>query len=68
MVPVVSLLALWAYATVSTAQDVSGLRQLQRVDSQVRAPVAAAVAALQTERAAAVRYATEPTPGRAAAT
>ncbi|WP_327181689.1 sensor histidine kinase [Streptomyces sp. NBC_01334] len=64
MVPVVSLLALWAYATVSTAQDVSGLRQLQRVDSQVRAPVAAAVAALQTERAAAVRYATEPAPGQ----
>jgi cytochrome c-type biogenesis protein CcmH/NrfG len=27
MVPVVSLLALWAYATVSTAQDVSRLRQ-----------------------------------------
>ncbi|MFD9318468.1 nitrate- and nitrite sensing domain-containing protein [Streptomyces sp. NPDC060053] len=66
MVPVVSLLALWAYATVSTAQDVSGLRQLQRVDSQVRAPVAAAVAALQTERAVAVRYATDPTPGQAA--
>ncbi|OQR64033.1 ATPase [Streptomyces maremycinicus] len=64
MVPVVSLLALWAYATVTTAQDVSGLRQLQRVDSQVRAPVATAVAALQTERAAAVRYATEPAAGQ----
>ncbi|MFD4524002.1 nitrate- and nitrite sensing domain-containing protein [Streptomyces sp. NPDC058470] len=60
MVPVVSLLALWAYATVTTAQDVAGLRQLQSVDSTVRAPVDAAVAALQTERAAAVRYATAP--------
>lgn len=60
MVPVVSLLALWAYATVSTAQDVSRLRQLQRVDSEVRSPVAAAVAALQAERSAAVRYATDP--------
>jgi signal transduction histidine kinase len=60
MVPVVSLLALWAYATVSTAQDVSRLRQLQRVDSEVRTPVAVAVAALQTERAAAVRHATDP--------
>lgn len=60
MVPVVSLLALWAYATVSTAQDVSRLRQLQRVDSAVRSPVAAAVAALQAERSAAVRYATDP--------
>ncbi|WP_262057244.1 nitrate- and nitrite sensing domain-containing protein [Streptomyces sp. STR69] len=60
MVPVVSLLALWAYATVSTAQDVARLRQLQRVDSAVRSPVAVAVAALQAERSAAVRYATDP--------
>ncbi|MGP4009330.1 sensor histidine kinase [Streptomyces sp. 4N124] len=60
MVPVVSLLALWAYATVSTAQDVSRLRQLQRVDSAIRAPVADAVAALQAEREAAVRHATDP--------
>ncbi|NGO06424.1 sensor histidine kinase [Streptomyces sp. HC44] len=60
MVPVISLLALWGYATVTTAQDVSRLRQLQRVDSQVRAPVAAAVAALQAERTAAVRRATDP--------
>ncbi|WP_194238513.1 sensor histidine kinase [Streptomyces spongiae] len=64
MVPVVSLLALWAYATVSTAQDVSRLRQSQRVDASVRAPVAAAVAALQAERTAAVRLATAPAPGR----
>ncbi|MFE2041942.1 nitrate- and nitrite sensing domain-containing protein [Streptomyces sp. NPDC059477] len=61
MVPVVSLLALWAYATVTTAQDVARLRQLQRVDAEVRTPVAAAVAALQAERSAAVRHATDPT-------
>ncbi|MFG2796968.1 sensor histidine kinase [Streptomyces pseudovenezuelae] len=60
MVPVVSLLALWAYATVSTAQDVSRLRQLQRVDSAMRSPVTDAVTALQAERTAAVRYATDP--------
>ncbi|MGW0495676.1 nitrate- and nitrite sensing domain-containing protein [Streptomyces sp. NPDC003007] len=60
MVPVVSLLALWAYATVTTAQDVSRLRQVQRVDATVRAPVSAAVDALQAERAAAVRHATDP--------
>ncbi|MET7571935.1 nitrate- and nitrite sensing domain-containing protein [Streptomyces sp. NPDC005492] len=60
MVPVVSLLALWAYATVSTAQDVARLRQLQRVDSTVRTPVAVAVAALQAERSAAVRHAVDP--------
>ncbi|MGY5046481.1 sensor histidine kinase [Streptomyces sp. 900105755] len=60
MVPVMSLLALWAYATVSTAQDVARLRQSQRVDASLRTPVATAVAALQAERAAAVRYATDP--------
>ncbi|MFF3160333.1 sensor histidine kinase [Streptomyces sp. NPDC003273] len=65
MVPVVSLLALWAYATVSTAQDIARLRQSQRVDTELRAPVAAAVAALQNERAAAVRYAADPGPARA---
>ncbi|MGW3037975.1 sensor histidine kinase [Streptomyces sp. NPDC001178] len=64
MVPVVSLLALWAYATVSTAQDVARLRQLQRVDAQIRTPVATAVAALQAERSAAVRSATAPSAGR----
>ncbi|MFG2470668.1 nitrate- and nitrite sensing domain-containing protein [Streptomyces canus] len=60
MVPVVSLLALWAYATVTTAQDVARLRQLQRVDDAVRSPVTDAVTALQAERGAAVRYATDP--------
>ncbi|MGW6012940.1 nitrate- and nitrite sensing domain-containing protein [Streptomyces sp. NPDC055210] len=64
MVPVVSLLALWAHATVTTAQDIARLRQLQRVDSEVRAPVAAAVVALQDERVAAVRYATRPSGDR----
>ncbi|MFD6285872.1 nitrate- and nitrite sensing domain-containing protein [Streptomyces sp. NPDC060205] len=64
MVPVVSLLALWAHATVTTAQDVTRLRQLQRVDSEVRAPVAATVIALQDERVAAVRYATRPSADR----
>ncbi|MFB8177458.1 nitrate- and nitrite sensing domain-containing protein [Streptomyces sp. NPDC055966] len=60
MVPVVSLLSLWAYATVSTAQDVARLRQSQQVDAELRTPVAAAVAALQAERAAAVRHALSP--------
>ncbi|RPK38069.1 sensor protein BasS/PmrB [Streptomyces sp. ADI92-24] len=59
-VPVVSLLALWGFATVSTAQDIARLRQLQRVDEEIRAPVAAAVAALQDERAAAMLRATDP--------
>ncbi|MBZ3901963.1 sensor histidine kinase [Streptomyces griseiscabiei] len=67
MVPVVSLLALWAYATVTTAQDVAGFRQTQRVDASVRGPVADAVEALQEERVAAVRYATAPSAERESA-
>ncbi|MGW7408928.1 nitrate- and nitrite sensing domain-containing protein [Streptomyces sp. NPDC054833] len=64
MVPVVSLLALWAYATVSTVQDVARLRQSQRIDSELRSPVAAAVTALQAERAAAVLWVSDPAAGR----
>ncbi|MGW1763347.1 sensor histidine kinase [Streptomyces sp. NPDC002073] len=56
MVPVVSLLALWAFATVSTAQDVARLGRIQRVDEQIRIPVGRAVTELQAERRAAVRY------------
>ncbi|WP_326733479.1 sensor histidine kinase [Streptomyces sp. NBC_01022] len=67
MLPVVSLLALWGFATVSTAQDVARLRQLQRVDDEVRTPVAAAVAALQNERRAAMLQAADPSSAHAAA-
>ncbi|MEU9147395.1 nitrate- and nitrite sensing domain-containing protein [Streptomyces sp. NPDC048349] len=55
MVPVVSLLALWAFATVSTAQDIARLSRVQQVDTEIRTPVAAAVTELQAERRAAVR-------------
>ncbi|MFJ6795401.1 nitrate- and nitrite sensing domain-containing protein [Streptomyces sp. NPDC091268] len=55
MVPVVSLLALWAFATVSTAQDIARLHRVQQVDRQIRTPVADAVTELQAERRAAVR-------------
>ncbi|MFJ2766689.1 nitrate- and nitrite sensing domain-containing protein [Streptomyces sp. NPDC087300] len=64
MVPVISLLALWGYATVSTAQDVARLRQLQRVDTAIRTPVETAITSLQAERVAAVRYATKADTGR----
>ncbi|MFI1153551.1 nitrate- and nitrite sensing domain-containing protein [Streptomyces sp. NPDC020817] len=60
MVPVVSLLALWGFATVSTAQDIARLTRAQRVDEQIRTPVAAAVTELQAERRAAVRYLADP--------
>ncbi|MFE0339682.1 nitrate- and nitrite sensing domain-containing protein, partial [Streptomyces sp. NPDC058955] len=66
MVPVVSLLALWGFATVTTAQDMARIRQLQRVDADIRGPVSAAVAALQEERRAALRQIAAPGAGRAA--
>ncbi|MFH8476449.1 nitrate- and nitrite sensing domain-containing protein [Streptomyces sp. NPDC018000] len=67
MVPVVSLLALWGLATVTTAQDVARLRQLQRVDDEVRAPISTAVAALQSERRAAMLQSEAPSSAQAAA-
>ncbi|MFF0445235.1 nitrate- and nitrite sensing domain-containing protein [Streptomyces sp. NPDC004609] len=67
MVPVISLLALWGFATVSTAQDVSRLRQLQSLEAQVRAPVSTTVTALQAERRAAVRQVAAPSEERATA-
>ncbi|MER5737058.1 nitrate- and nitrite sensing domain-containing protein [Streptomyces sp. NPDC002262] len=66
MVPVVSLLALWGFATVTTAQDMAGIHRLQRVDADIRQPVSAALAALQDERRAAVRQIAAPGAGRAA--
>lgn len=66
MVPVVSLLALWGFATVTTAQDIAGLRRLQRVDAEIRVPVTAALTALQEERRAAVRQVAAPGAARAA--
>ncbi|MFE9118523.1 nitrate- and nitrite sensing domain-containing protein [Streptomyces sp. NPDC007172] len=67
MVPVVSLLTLWGFATVTTAQDLSALRQARRVDEQIRTPLIAAVTALEDERTAAVRYLADPAGDRAAA-
>ncbi|MFC8012947.1 sensor histidine kinase [Streptomyces cinereoruber] len=66
MVPVVSLLALWGFATVTTAQDVARLHRIQRLGAEVREPVSAARTALQAERRAAVRQVAAPGAGRAA--
>ncbi|MFF3152336.1 nitrate- and nitrite sensing domain-containing protein [Streptomyces sp. NPDC057910] len=66
MVPVVSLLTLWGFATVTTAQDLSALRQARRVEEQIRTPLMAAVTALEDERTAAVRYLANPASDRAA--
>ncbi|MFJ6479373.1 MULTISPECIES: sensor histidine kinase [unclassified Streptomyces] len=60
MVPVVSLLALWAFATVNTAQDMARLSRVHQVDTEIRTPVAAAVTELQAERRVAVRLLADP--------
>lgn len=67
MVPVVSLLALWAFATVDAAQDVARLSRAQQVDRELRAPLDTAVTALQAERRTAVRLLADPTGGQATA-
>ncbi|MFE2875960.1 nitrate- and nitrite sensing domain-containing protein [Streptomyces roseus] len=67
MVPVVSLLALWGFATVGTAQDIARVTRAQRVDEQIRTPVAAAVTELQAERRAAVRHLADPASDQGAA-
>lgn len=67
MVPVLSLLALWGFATVTTAQDVARLRQSQRIDEQIGEPVTALVAAVRTERRAALHRIAAPSADRDAA-
>ncbi|MEZ0067430.1 signal transduction histidine kinase [Streptacidiphilus sp. MAP12-20] len=60
MVPVVSLIALWAFATVTTAQSVDSLIRLKQVDQTLLAPVGATVDAVQAERSAALAYLAAP--------
>ncbi|MFG2888652.1 nitrate- and nitrite sensing domain-containing protein [Streptomyces sp. NPDC048248] len=64
MVPVVSLIALWAFATVTTAQNVSELDRLQQIDATLVSPVGDFVAAVQEERSTAARAQAAPDAGR----
>ncbi|WP_431963467.1 sensor histidine kinase [Actinacidiphila sp. bgisy160] len=66
MVPVVSLMALWAFAAVTTAQDISGRLRAQRIAETIREPVADTVTTLQAERRAATGYLARPTTEAAA--
>ncbi|MEC4020408.1 sensor histidine kinase [Streptomyces sp. H27-D2] len=66
LIPVLSLLVLWTFAAVGTAQDVARLRQAQRVEAEIRTPVATSLNELQQERTAAARYLAAPTPTRRA--
>ncbi|MEV7599528.1 nitrate- and nitrite sensing domain-containing protein [Kitasatospora sp. NPDC089797] len=53
MVPVVSVIALWGFATVTTAQGVWGQLRLRDAQRGLLTPVADTIAGLQAERAAA---------------
>ncbi|MEU8683528.1 nitrate- and nitrite sensing domain-containing protein [Streptomyces sp. NPDC048611] len=64
MVPVVSLIALWAFATVTTARNVSDLQRLKAVNATLVAPAGDFVSAVQEERGAAARAVAAPDPGR----
>ncbi|MEU3992029.1 nitrate- and nitrite sensing domain-containing protein [Streptomyces platensis] len=64
MVPVVSLIALWAFATVTTARNVSDLQRLKDVNATLVAPAGDFVSAVQEERSAATRALASPDPGR----
>ncbi|GLX36002.1 ATPase [Streptomyces roseochromogenus] len=60
MVPVVSLLGLWAFAAVAAAQDVARSSRERQAEAEIRTPVAAALTELQAERRAAVRFLADP--------
>ncbi|MFF3839162.1 nitrate- and nitrite sensing domain-containing protein [Streptomyces sp. NPDC001930] len=60
MVPAVSLMALWAFATVTTARNVSELNGFKEANTTLLKPVDSVVAAVQAERAGALRQFADP--------
>ncbi|MER7953643.1 nitrate- and nitrite sensing domain-containing protein [Streptomyces sp. NPDC096030] len=65
MVPAVSLMALWAFATVTTARNVSELNGFKEANTTLLKPVDSVVAAVQAERAGALRRFAAPGTDRA---
>ncbi|ELP71058.1 ATPase/histidine kinase/DNA gyrase B/HSP90 domain protein [Streptomyces turgidiscabies Car8] len=63
MLPVVSLMALWSFAAVTTASTIGDAERAKEVNSELLAPVADFVTAIQTERTFAARYAGDPASG-----
>ncbi|MDX2914870.1 sensor histidine kinase [Streptomyces griseiscabiei] len=57
MLPIVSLMALWSYAAVTTVAAIGDTERAKDVNSELLAPVAQFVTELQNERTAAMRYA-----------
>jgi signal transduction histidine kinase len=56
MVPVISLMALWAFATVSTAQNVAAQQNFKEVNATLLTPINEFVSAIQDERTVAARH------------
>lgn len=64
MVPIISLMALWGFATVTTVQNVSELQQLKEVNDTLLSPINEFVTAVQAERVAAAEYLVDPEAGQ----
>ncbi|KAA9162642.1 sensor histidine kinase [Amycolatopsis acidicola] len=60
MVPVVSLMVLWALVTVQTVQQAWTSQQLEKLDTGLSGPVSALVSSLQDERATVSRFLSRP--------
>nr|WSY54283.1 nitrate- and nitrite sensing domain-containing protein [Streptomyces sp. NBC_00886] len=56
MLPIVSLMALWGFAAVTTASSIADTETAKDVNSELLTPVAEFVTAVQGERTAALRY------------
>ncbi|MFG2030552.1 nitrate- and nitrite sensing domain-containing protein [Streptomyces sp. NPDC048825] len=60
MLPIMSLMALWGFAAVSTASSIGDTQRVKEINAELLAPVDEFVTALQTERTAATRHAAAP--------
>ncbi|SER42685.1 Signal transduction histidine kinase [Streptomyces sp. yr375] len=60
MLPVVSLMALWGFAAVTTASSIGDTERAKDVNAELLTPVGGFITALQTERSAAMRYGDDP--------
>ncbi|MGX1914480.1 sensor histidine kinase [Streptomyces phaeochromogenes] len=57
MLPIVSLMALWGFAAVTTASSIGATERAKEVNAELLVPVDGFVTAVQAERTAALRYA-----------
>ncbi|MEV0175702.1 nitrate- and nitrite sensing domain-containing protein [Streptomyces sp. NPDC050803] len=60
MLPIVSLMALWGFAAVTTASSIGDTERAKDVNSELLTPVGDFVTAVQAERTAVARHAADP--------